>query len=128
MNLPDTVAFLTWLSQTDHRIQVTDANIQVWNNALATIPTPAVKDAALEHYRTNETASPTPAILRKIALTERERNLAKQSAITANAPTIKNGLTYRQRNPQQWDQLFEQGRADGNADRGQATNRRNGES
>lgn len=83
MNLPDTTVFLTWLSQTDGRVQVTDANIQVWSNALATIPTSAVKAAALEHYRTNESASPTPAGLRKIALNERERNIAKQSALTA---------------------------------------------
>ena len=32
MNLPDTVAFLTWLSQHDARIQVTDAEVEIWNH------------------------------------------------------------------------------------------------
>lgn len=120
MNLPDTTAFLTWLSQTDHRIQVTDANIQVWSNALATIPTAAVKAAALEHYRTNETAAPSPAGLRKLALGARERELARQSALTA-APAApdRTEASIRQRimDTPEFRAAFERGRLEGNAER-----------
>ena len=108
MNIPDTIAFLTWLSQTDGRIQVTEANVQVWSHALAGVTANESKLAALEYYKTNEQVMPTPAIIRKHAHSERDRNRAKQSALTA-APVVRNPNSFRSSDPERWDMLVRQG-------------------
>lgn len=108
MNLPDTVAFLTWLSQHDARIQVTDAEVEIWQYTLQVIPTAAVKLAALEHYRLNEKDKPSPHAIRKIAIADRDRAAAKQSALTA-APVVRNPNSFRSTDPERWDMLVRQG-------------------
>lgn len=112
MNLPDTVAFLTWLSQHDARIQVTDAEVEIWQHTLTVIPTANVKAAALEFYRISEKEKATPHTIRKLAIAERDRAAAKKSALEPPKTTIKNPLSYRQRNPELWDQLVTKGAAD----------------
>lgn len=108
MNIPDTIGFLTWLSQTDSRVQVTDANVQVWTNALMDIPAAAAKTAALDHYKTQESIMPTPAVIRKHAFAERDRARAKQSALTAG-PVVSSPNSYKSRDPDRWQQLMAQG-------------------
>lgn len=111
MNIPDTIGFLTWLSQTDSRVQVTDANVQVWTNALMDIPAAAAKTAALDHYKTQESIMPTPAVIRKHAFAERDRARAKQSALEA-APAVRNPSSYKSSDPERWQQLMDKGRDD----------------
>ncbi|WP_104086539.1 hypothetical protein [Arthrobacter sp. GMC3] len=111
MNLPDTVVFLTWLSQHDGRIQVTDAEVEIWQHTLSVIPTANVKNAALEHYRLNEKDKPSPKGIRKIAIEERDRALAKQSALTAG-PTVKSPSGFKDSDPERWDALVLKGRDD----------------
>lgn len=108
MNLLDTTAFLTWLSQHDGRIQVSDAEIEIWQHTLQTIPTNAVKAAALEHYRLNEKEKPSPFAIRKIAIADRDRARAKQSALTAG-PVVSSPNSYKSRDPDRWQQLMAQG-------------------
>lgn len=115
MNLTDTAAYLTWLSQSDNRIQVTEPNVEIWGNALATIPTATVKAVTLEHYRVNEQIAPTPAIIRKAGIASAARDAAKVAAIQA-APRIKNPNNYRARNPELWEQLVAEGRDKHRAD------------
>lgn len=115
MNLTDTAAYLTWLSQSDNRIQVTEPNVEIWGNALATIPTATVKAVTLEHYRVNEQLAPTPAIIRKAASAALARDAAKAAAIEA-APRVKNPSNYRERNPELWEQLVAEGREKYRAD------------
>jgi len=109
MNLTDTAAYLTWLSQADNRIQVTDPNVEIWGNALATIPTATVKAVTLEHYRVNEQIMPTPAIIRKAGIAAVSREAAKHSALEA-APVVRNPNSYRASDPERWDRLVAQGR------------------
>ena len=109
MNLPDTVAFLTWLSQHDQRFQVTDAEVEIWHHSLAVVPTDAVKNAALEFYRINDQGKPSPHAIRKIAIDVRDRAQAKQSALTAG-PVIKSPTSFRGSDPERWDRLVVQGR------------------
>lgn len=115
MNLTDTAAYLTWLSQSDNRIQVTEPNVEIWGNALATIPTATVKAVTLEHYRVNEQIVPTPAIIRKAGIASAARDAAKITALEA-APRIKNPNNYRERNPELWEQLVAEGREKHKAD------------
>lgn len=115
MNLTDTAAYLTWLSQSDNRIQVTEPNVEIWGNALATIPTATVKAVTLEHYRVNEQIAPTPAIIRKAGIASAARDAAKVAALEA-APRIRNPNNYRARNPELWEQLVAEGRDKHRAD------------
>ena len=115
MNLTDTAAYLTWLSQSDNRIQVTEPNVEIWGNALATIPTATVKAVTLEHYRVNEQIVPTPAIIRKAGVASAAREAAKHSALEA-APVMRNPTGYRASDPERWDRLVQQGRDQGRAD------------
>ncbi|AIY01187.1 hypothetical protein ART_1588 [Arthrobacter sp. PAMC 25486] len=108
MNLPDTVAFLTWLSQHDARIQVTDAEVEIWQYTLSVIPTQNVKDAALEFYRISDDKKPSPNAIRKIAYEIRDRAAAKQSALTAG-PTVVNPNGFKQSDPDRWEMLVSQG-------------------
>jgi len=109
MNLPDTVKFLTWLNQHDGRVTVTEPEIEIWSHTLSVIPTDNVKEAALEFYRLHEDTKPSPGAIRKLAYDMRDRAHAKQSALTAKAPTPKNPITYRERNPELWDQEVTRG-------------------
>lgn len=109
MNLTDTAAYLTWLSQSDNRIQVTEPNVEIWGNALATIPTATVKAVTLEHYRVNEQIVPTPAIIRKAGVASTARELAKAAALEA-APTSRTPGSFRASDPERWDRLVQQGR------------------
>ena len=86
MNLVDTNGYLTWLSQSDGRIKVTDPNVQIWADALANATTTEVRQCTLDHYKSNDTA-PTPAQIRRACLALRERSAAKQSALTAAPAT-----------------------------------------
>jgi hypothetical protein len=123
MNLVDTNGYLTWLSQSDGRIKVTDPNVQIWADALTHATPTEVRQATHDHYRTNETA-PTPAGIRRLTYAIRERAAAVRSALEAG-PTIKTPNTYRQRHPELWDHLFNEGRAAGNAERARHTTNRN---
>ena len=111
MNLPDTVAFLTWLSQHDHKIQVTDAEVEIWQHTLSVIPTPNVKIAALEFYRISDEKKPSPHAIRKIAYEIRDRAAAKQSALTA-APVVKAPHGFKKSDPARWEDLMQQGAED----------------
>lgn len=119
MNLSDTTAFLTWLSQTDGRIQVTEPNVEVWANALGPFNAQEIRASVLDHYRTNETVMPTPAGIRKLAHGTRERALAKQSAITAapSRPDLSYDQIVKRTQRPEFREAFERGRREGNAER-----------
>lgn len=111
MNLPDTVAFLTWLSQHDGRINVSDAEIEIWQHTLSVIPTQNVKDAALEFYRISDDKKPTPNAIRKMAYEIRDRAAAKQSALEA-APVVRDPHGFKNSDPERWAMLVQQGAED----------------
>jgi hypothetical protein len=71
----------------------------------------------LEHYKANESIAASPAAIRKRALNIRAARAAGQSALEAKPAAPKHPMSWRARNPELWDQLFAQGRAEGNAAR-----------
>lgn len=111
MNLLETNRYLTWLSQADSRVKVTEPNAIIWQDALQNATAQEVFDATLEFTRTNEGVLVTPAAIRRMAFATRERAVAKQSALTAAPAVQRNPLSWRQKNPELWDELFEAGRA-----------------
>lgn len=108
MNLTETASYLRWLSQADGRIQTTDPNLQIWQDALSNATPNEVREATLEFTRTNDGTMVTPAAIRRMAYAHRERAAARKTALTA-APKVKHPNMFRARNPELWDHLFQQG-------------------
>jgi histidinol-phosphate/aromatic aminotransferase/cobyric acid decarboxylase-like protein len=119
-----TIAMLTWINQVDPRVMLNEANAETWAYAMAPIEQHEAKQAVLEHYKANENIAASPAAIRKRALNIRSSRDAGQSAITAKPSAPKHPMSWRARNPELWDQLFAQGRAEGNAARKALTERR----
>jgi hypothetical protein len=84
------------------------------------------KQAVLEHYKQHENIAATPGAISKRAGNIKASREAGQRAIEAAPKPVRHPSSWRSRNPELWDQLFEQGRAEGNAMRRAATERRNG--
>lgn len=126
MDHKQTIAMLTWINQTDPRVMLNDANAELWAYSMTPIDPNEAKQAILEHYKANEQFPATPAAIRKRALNIRSSRAAGQSAVTAKPSAPGHPLGWRKRNPELWDQLFNQGRAEGNAARQAATDARAG--
>jgi len=116
MDLQETILMLRWLSNVDARVIFTEPAAEMWAHALAPIEASEAKQAILDHYRTNDQFPATHAGIRKRALAVRDTREAQQRAIEP-PKAYKNPLSWRARNPEEWDRLFEEGRQQGNAER-----------
>jgi len=110
MNLIETNAFLTWLNQHDPRVPNSVAAVEIWQASLIFATPAEAKQAAIEHYRGNDTIPATAAGIRKRVGTLRTTAEAKTRAITAGPHQTINPHSYRSRNPSLWDQLMERGK------------------
>jgi hypothetical protein len=110
MNLTETNAFLTWVSQYDGRVNNTPAAVEIWQSALIFATVAEAKQAAEDHYRMNEAPPVSPGGIRKRCMTIQSTNEAKRRAITA-APTrmVSDPNSFRSRNPEEWDRLAAEG-------------------
>jgi hypothetical protein len=129
MKMDEVVTLITWINQHDPRVQINKPTREVWTHSLADpITFDDAKQAVLEHYRANDSEVANPGTIRKRALAIRSFHKAKESAeYVLEAPKpVRHPLSWRSRNPELWDQLFEQGRAEGNAIRQRATDAREG--
>lgn len=112
MNLEETNYFLGWLSQHDGRIANGVAAVEVWQASLMTATPAEAKQAVLDHYRGNDSVPASPAGIRKRTLTIRTTAEAQTRALTAAPGPVKHPNSWRSRNPEEWDRLYEQGRQD----------------
>ncbi len=130
MDLTETVALLTWVNQHDPRVQVNKGARDIWANALAPYTTAECRQAVLDHYRVNDDQAVSPGTIRKRSEQVRSARAggesANQAALTAGKRPPVHPLGWRARNPELWDELFEQGRREGNEDRRRATEARAG--
>jgi hypothetical protein len=110
MDHKQTIAMLTWINQVDPRVMLNEANAETWAYSMRPVEQHEAKQAVLEHYKANENIAASPAAIRKRALNTRAASAATQSAITAKPAAPKHPMSWRARNPELWDQLFEQGR------------------
>lgn len=115
MNLEETNYFLGWLSGHDSRVSNGVAAVEVWQASLSGATAAEAKQAILDHYRGNEAVMATPGGIRKRTQTLRTTAEAQTRALTAAAP-IKHPNSWRARNPEEWDRLFEEGREDRGAE------------
>jgi hypothetical protein len=128
MQVQEVISMLRWVNETDPRVMFNDAAVEVWLYALRPTDPAVAKQAILEHYKANEGIAASPA-----AISKRARNIAtsreagnRAAAIDPPAQPVKHPLSWRARNPELWDQLFEEGRRQGNEERRRATEARQG--
>lgn len=122
MNLTETSGYVRWLNTVDQRIQLSDANVQIWQNSLAPFGLEEVREATLEYYRLNETVLPTPGSIRRIAIGVRERATAHREALEAGPGGIKPDVDHdefylkRSQSPK-FLLMFEAGQREGRSER-----------
>jgi hypothetical protein len=126
MDHKQTIAMLTWINQVDPRVMLNQAAAETWAYSLRSVDPAVAKQAVLEHYKANESVAASPGAISKRAANIKASREAGQRAIDPPAQPVKHPLSWRARNPELWDQLFEEGRRQGNEERRQATERRRG--
>jgi hypothetical protein len=109
MDHKQTIAMLTWINQVDPRVMLNEANVEVWAYAMSATPADVAKQAVLEHYKANEGIAASPGAISKRALNIRNSREAKNNALEA-LPPVKHPSSWRSRNPEEWDRLFDLGR------------------
>ena len=129
MNLTDTAKLIIWVNQFDPYVQANDAARDIWAHSMAPLKYHEAEEAIVQHYRANPGVKAEPGAILKRALQIRASREAGERALAIEAPArpVKHPLSWRARNPELWDQLFEEGRRQGNAERAAATQRRNGQ-
>ena len=115
MDHKQTIAMLTWINQVDPRVMLNEANVEVWAYAMSATPSDIAKQAVLEHYKANDSIAASPGAISKRAINIRNSREAKTNALEA-LPPFKHPNSWRSRNPEEWDRLFEQGREQRRAD------------
>ena len=116
MDHKQTIAMLTWINQVDPRVMLNEANVEVWAYAMSTVATDIAKQAVLEHYKANESIAASPGAISKRAANIKNSREAKQAALEPPAAPFKHPMSWRARNPEEWDRLMEQGRQERLAD------------
>lgn len=110
------MALLTYTNQIDGRVQLNEATFDAWWMALERYEFDQAKWCVKLHYATSNPNSNSgvpalaPANIRHRITGERERAAAKALALTASEAVVRDPNTFRQRNPELWDRLFQQGR------------------
>jgi len=116
MDHKQTIAMLTWINQVDPRVMLNEANVEVWAYAMSAIPSDIAKQAVLEHYKAHENIAASPGAISKRAANIRTSREAKQKALEPPQKPFKHPMSWRARNPEEWDRLMEQGRLERQAD------------
>lgn len=113
---PDEIAgAITYANQIDPRVQLTDANLEVWSVGLSAIKAQNVRWAINQHYANGNANGEgvhvvNPASIRR-RITEAQNTHDRQQR--ALEPPLNKAFKvgdFRKRNPELWDELFQQGR------------------
>ena len=119
----DVVTLVQNLAAMDGRVVITDMALSVWADNLEGKASVDVQTAVRNWLREERQGPPTPAGIRKLSLGAEEARVAKSRAISPPGREVKNPMSFRARNPQEWDRLYELGKREGeqmrarNADR-----------
>lgn len=126
MDMVQTSGLLVWINQFDPFVQTNDASVDIWSYSMAPISYEEAEEAVTQHYRANPGVKAEPGAILKRALQIRTSREAGQRAIEPPRNRVRHPLSWRARNPEEWDRLFEAGRREGNAMRAAATKAREG--
>lgn len=117
MNLIETTRLVIWVNQFDPFVQANDAAADIWQHSMGPISYAEAEEAVVQHYRANPGQQAQPGAILKRALNNRASKDAGHRAIAA--PVTRRELeandgkvqrSWRARNPEEWDRLFEEGR------------------
>jgi hypothetical protein len=128
MNLMETTKLIIWVNQFDPFVQANDAAADIWLHSMGPLQYNEAEEAVVQHYRANPGVKAEPGAILKRALQIRASREAGLRAIESPAQPVKHPLSWRARNPAEWDRLFEEGRRQGNEERRRATEARQGPS
>lgn len=112
---------LTYANQIDARVQLNDANVDVWWAGLKAVNASAARWAIKKHYATSNAngegaAVVNPAIIRRLITAELQQRESKQRALEPPRNKAPHPISFRKRDPERWDALVEQGRQEHLAD------------
>lgn len=110
MDHKQVIAMLTWINQVDPRVMLNEAAAETWAYAMRNIPADVAKQAVLEHYKAHEQFAASPGAISKRAAHIKTSQDAKANALTAMPDVVTNPMSWRQRNPGEWDRLMEVGK------------------
>lgn len=116
MDHKQTIAMLTWINQVDPRVMLNEAAAETWAYAMRTVPTDVAKQAVLEHYKAHENIAASPGAISKRAANIKTSRDAKTRALADKPAAYRDPNSWRNRNPAEWDRLFEEGRQARRAD------------
>lgn len=116
MDHKQVIAMLTWINQVDPRVMLNEAAAETWAYAMRNIPADVAKQAVLEHYKQHEQYAASPGAISKRAANIKTSRDAKTRALTETPDVVTNPMSWRQRNPAEWDRLVEVGRQERIAD------------
>lgn len=123
MELIETTKLIIWINQFDPFVQANDAAADIWHHSMVPISYREAEAAVVEHYRANPGQQAQPGAILKRALNNRSTKDAGQRAIEVpqtrreiNATDGKRMQSWRQRNPEEWTRLMEEGRQERLAD------------
>jgi len=124
MQVQEVISMLRWINEGDPRVQFNDSAVEFWHYSLRTVDAAVAKQAVLEHVRQHEAIAVTPAAIAKRASNIKTSREAGQRAIEPPRNQVKHPMSWRARNPEEWDRLFEAGRQQANEERRIASERR----
>jgi hypothetical protein len=123
MDLLETTKLIIWVNQFDPFVQANDSAADVWQGSMAPITYTEAEEAVVQHYRANPGQQAQPGAILKRALSNRASKEAGTRAIEVpqtrrelEASDGKTRLSWRKRNPEEWDRLMEEGRQERLAD------------
>lgn len=113
---------LTYANAMDPRIQVNTPTVHMWAKALGDIPLEHAREAVERHYRVDKTGRVlTLSTVLQVARDSWESDLAKKQGRMLGAGRPRPPLPLRQADPEAWARLVEQGKRQGNLERGVAS-------
>jgi len=111
METAQVVSMLRWVNEVDPRVMFNEPAVEMWSYAMRTIPADIAKQAILEHYKAHETIAASPGAISKRSANIRTSREAGERAIALEpSKPVAHPMSWRARNPEEWDRLFEQGR------------------
>lgn len=125
MQLPEVIAMLRWINESDPRFPFNDSTVEKWHYALREVDAAVAKQAVLEYVKKHEQVPMPSHIATRARHIAASREAGERAMVIEPAPMpVKHPLSWRKRNPELWDQLFEEGRRQGNEERRKATEAR----
>ncbi|MFI2563036.1 hypothetical protein [Paenarthrobacter sp. NPDC018779] len=110
MQLQEVISMVRWINEGDPRVPFNDSSVEQWHHALRSVDAAVAKQAVLEHVKINEGIPVSPAAISKRAGYIKTAREAGQRAIEPPRNRVAHPLSWRSRNPEEWDRLFEAGR------------------